>query len=197
MEFNPNQMAGIGVGHNYRWPRGAPRCPSGKIMMAEDVELVIGRRRIQFTLRHLLLLTTSWAMFLGLGVAFPAVALVIAGMLPFLLLGAWYIARKKPFVAIGWLCSGVIVYALSVGPVFCYYASRDWEIPDAVWEAYRPVCCTVPGSVIAKYLNLFGISDIETFFLISAYYPERNRVREEPQANNEQPQDRPTADHLR
>ena len=57
----------------------------------------------------------------------------------------------------------VLLYPLSVGPVLAHY--RETGAPE--WCAiYRPLFRNVPSSVIGWYLNIWGISDIEAFFML-------------------------------
>jgi len=65
------------------------------------------------------------------------------------------------------------MYVLSVGPVFGYYRTRDWNVPEIVLRAYRPIFRTYSGPVMYKYLGLFGVPEIETYFLVCCYYPEK------------------------
>jgi 4-hydroxybenzoate polyprenyltransferase len=134
-----------------------------------------GKMRFHFTIRALLILTTLVAVFLSLSVSYPAVALVLAIMLPLLVLAARYALRRKPFVAIGWICSAIVVYALSIGPVFAYYLSRDEpHLPDPVFRAYRPLCHTVSPTVICSYMRLWGVPDIVMYFVLCDYFPEKS-----------------------
>ena len=130
--------------------------------------------RFQFTIRALLILTTLVAVFLSLSVSYPAVAFVVAVMLPCLVLAARYALRRKPFVAIGWICSAIVVYALSIGPVFAYYLSRDeFCLPDPVFRAYRPICRTVSPTIQYRYMRLWGVPDIVMYFILCDYFPEK------------------------
>jgi hypothetical protein len=62
----------------------------------------------------------------------------------------------------------VVVYFLSIGPVFSVYqgSSMYSRAAQAVVPIYGPLLRTFPRKTCA-YLNLWGVSDIEAYFMIN------------------------------
>ncbi len=58
------------------------------------------------------------------------------------------------------------LYALSVGPVFAYYARHAGgsPMPLAVYDVYRPLFRALPETT-TRYLDLWGVSNIEAYFI--------------------------------
>jgi hypothetical protein len=59
----------------------------------------------------------------------------------------------------------VLSYPFSVGPVFAYYRQAETRAPIAFYYAYWPLFHVVPSSVLTGYLKLWGVSEIEAFFM--------------------------------
>jgi hypothetical protein len=76
----------------------------------------------------------------------------------------------------------VAVYALSVGPVFGFCRWRETGGP-LLAEIYQPLFALAPGSVTSRYLGLFGVSEVEAFFMCGV--PQDNHARSNPQADAE------------
>jgi hypothetical protein len=61
--------------------------------------------------------------------------------------------------------TAVAIYALSVGPVFAYYCRHDDFASVAVCQCYWPLFRVAPA-LTAAYVNWWGVSDLEAFFLL-------------------------------
>jgi hypothetical protein len=67
------------------------------------------------------------------------------------------------------LVAALAVYALSIGPVFCYYARSNYDVslprmPTALYDVYRPLFRFLPETT-SWYLTIWGVSEIDAFFI--------------------------------
>ena len=81
------------------------------------------------------------------------------------------------------LVAALTIYALSIGPVFAYYARSCYDsslspMPLAVFSVYRPLFRDFPETTY-RYLALWNVSEIEVFFITN---PKQNWPSE-PQAD--------------
>ncbi len=63
----------------------------------------------------------------------------------------------------------LIIYTLSIGPVFACYARSYYDhggppMPRVLYQMYRPLFLAVPGPT-SQYLKIWGVSEIEAFFI--------------------------------
>ncbi|MGA2255887.1 MAG: hypothetical protein ABSG53_14670 [Thermoguttaceae bacterium] len=75
---------------------------------------------------------------------------------------------RRFWIVLG-LIAILIVYTLSIGPVFAYYSRSYYDhggrpMPKAMFQVYRPLFVAIPGPIF-QYLRIWGVSEIEAFFV--------------------------------
>lgn len=65
---------------------------------------------------------------------------------------------------ISMMLAALMIYVMSVGPAFAYRSRKGRA--SAILKVYRPLFVVIPSDVMSQYLDWWGVSELEAFFLI-------------------------------